>query len=125
MKLHCFFLMLIGMAVTANVWAYGSSSSTRSCTKPKFSQFMPADKSEVAAQSAFSFVASAATYPESIEVTVKQQAVKINIVKTKAFYQVTGHLPSTLHNTYARISIKAEGPSQCQGSDGWLVKIVD
>ena len=123
MKSIRFCLLLLSIGITTNAWAYGSSSSTKSCTKPKFSEFVPADKSEVAAQSDFSFTASAATYPESIQVTVKKQPVAIRVTEKNGAYRITGKLPDSLRNTYARIDIGAEGPNQCKGSGGWLVKI--
>ena len=123
MKLFRLCLPLLLLSITANAWAYGSSSSTKTCTAPKFSEFVPADKSEVAAESEFSFIASASTYPESIKVTVKKQPVAINVTEKSGAFLVTGKLPASLQNTYARISISAKGPSRCQGSDGWLIKI--
>jgi len=38
---------------------------------------------------------------------------------------VTGTLPDTLKGDFARINITADGPNQCKGSDGWLVKIIE
>lgn len=125
MKIYRVFLPVLLMSITANAWAYGSSSGTKSCTKPKFSNFVPADKSEVAAQSDFSFTASANTYPESIKVTVKKQPVEISVSEKNGAYLVTGQLPESLQNTYARINIDAEGPNRCKGNGGWLVKIAD
>ncbi|MFA5920532.1 MAG: hypothetical protein WC856_04505 [Methylococcaceae bacterium] len=117
-------LMLI--IATSNVWAYGSSSSSKkACNKPKFSEFVPANNAEVAAKSAFSFVASANTNPESIIVTVKEQPVAVTVTPKNQGFQVTGTLPETLKGNFARISISADGPSQCKGSDGWLVKIIE
>ncbi|MDD1628370.1 MAG: hypothetical protein LUQ26_13005, partial [Methylococcaceae bacterium] len=63
--------------ISTQVFAYGSSSSTKSCTKPHFSEFVPADKAQVAPQSTFSFTASAATNPKSIVVDIKKQPVAV------------------------------------------------
>ena len=118
--------MLMLIIATSNVWAYGSSSSSKkACNKPKFSEFVPANNAEVAAKSAFSFVASANTNPESIIVTVKEQPVAVTVTPKNQGFQVTGTLPETLKGNFARISISADGPSQCKGSDGWLVKIIE
>lgn len=125
MKPHRLLLAFLVMGIAANAWAYGSSSSTKSCTKPKFSDFFPADKSEVAPESEFSFSASSVPYPDSIDVRVKKQPVEVTISEKNGTYRVTGKLPDSLRNTYARISISAEGPSQCKGSGGWLVKITE
>jgi hypothetical protein len=111
---------------TSNVWAYGSSSSSKkACNKPKFSEFVPANNAEVSAKSAFSFVASANTNPESIIVMIKDRPVAVTVKPINQGFQVTGTLPETLKGNFARISISADGPSQCKGSDGWLVKIIE
>lgn len=117
-------LMLI--IATSNVWAYGSSSSSKkACNKPKFSAFTPVNNAQVAAKSAFSFVASANTNPESIIVTIKDQPVAVTVTPKNQGFQVTGTLPDTLKGNFARISITADGPNQCKGGDGWLVKIIE
>jgi len=118
--------ILMLMIATSNVWAYGSSSSSKkACNKPRFSEFVPADNAEVASKSAFSFVASANTNPESIIVTVKDQPLAVTIAPKNQGFQVTGTLPDTLKGSFARINITADGPNQCKGSDGWLVKIIE
>ena len=60
---HIGFLIL--MAISSNLWAYGSSSSSSACAKPKFTDFTPAEHSEVAAGSDFSFIASENTTSNS------------------------------------------------------------
>jgi hypothetical protein len=111
---------------TSSVWAYGSSSSSKkACNKPKFNEFTPVNNAQVAAKSAFSFVASANTNPESIIVAVKDQPVEVAITPKNQGFQVTGILPETLKGNFARISIAADGPNQCKGSGGWLVKIIE
>ena len=81
------------------------------------------NNSEVAPKSTFSFYASAATYPNSIKVTIKGQSIPVTVTPKYQGFQVTGRLPDTLKGTYARINITAKGPNQCEGSDGWLVKV--
>jgi hypothetical protein len=118
--------LLLLMTVAGGAWAYGgsSNSSVRACTKPKFSEFTPADKSEVAANSSFSFMASAQTNPDSISVTIKEQHVAISITpKNQAGFEVTGTIPETVKSSFARININAEGPNGCKGSNGWLLKV--
>ncbi len=117
--------ILMLMVATSNVWAYGSSSSKKACNKPTFSEFTPANNAEVTAKSAFSFTASGNTNPESIIVTVKNQPVAVTVTPKKQGFQVAGTLPDTLKGSFARISITADGPNQCKGSDGWLVKIIE
>jgi len=114
------------LIVTSNVWAYGSSSSSKkACDKPKFSAFSPVNNAQVAAKSAFSFTASANTNPDSIIVTVKSQPVAVIVTPKNQSFLVTGTLPDALKGDFARISIAADGPNQCKGSDGWLVKVIE
>ena len=126
MKSHRPLWILILMIAASNVWAYGSSSSGKKiCNKPKFSEFVPVNNAVVVEKSAFSFVASTNTNPESIIVTVKDQPVAITITSKNQGFQVKGILPDTVKGTFARISITAEGPNQCKGSDGWLVNVIE
>ena len=123
MKLNfcCFFILSL---VSSNLWAYGSSSSSKSCTKPEFSQFSPAENSSIAAGSAFSFLASANTYPTTIKVTVKGLPVELNITPKEAVgFEVKGTLPKSLQADFARITINAEAQKNCKGEGGWLVNI--
>ena len=125
MKAYKTLWILTLIIATSNAWSYGSTSSTKkACNKPKFSEFIPANNAEVSAKSAFSFVASANTNPESISVTVKNLPVTVTVTPKNQGFQVTGTLPETLKGIVARISSAADGPNQCKGSDGWLVKII-
>jgi hypothetical protein len=119
-KLIC--ILALGI-ISPQVLAYGSSSSTKACTKPHFSEFSPNDKAEVAPQSAFSFLASSATNPKTIKVDIKKQAIEIKVTPKGQGYQVSGTLPENLKGTSARINITAETLSNCKGNDGWLIKI--
>lgn len=117
-------IMLI--LLTPQVWAYGGggSSSTKACAKPKFSDFTPVEKSDVSPKAAFSFIASANTYPESIKVTVKGEpvAVKVEDKKGTAFL-VSGTLPDSAQNDFVRININADAANNCKGTGGWLLKV--
>jgi len=116
--------LFIFVLFSTNIFAYGGgSSSKRSCAKPDISQFTPPHLSVVAPESEFSFVASAATNPETIEVSMKKQVVETNIEKVTGGYSVTGNLPASLEGSYVRVNIKAKGTNNCPESDGWLLKI--
>ena len=124
MKVVKLFFTLALAAMSTQAFCYGNSSSTaKACTKPHFSEFTPADKSETAPQSAFSFLASSATNPKSIKVDIKKQAVEVRVSPKGLGYQVTGTLPDNLKATTVRINITAESPSGCKANDGWLIKI--
>ncbi len=121
--LYIFTLLLF----TSTAWAYGGgSSSSKSCDKPKFSQFVPAENAEVKAGSAFSFTASKNTYPTTIKVTIKDRPAEFtSSQKNDGTFEISGTIPATLKAAYARITITADAQSNCKGSGGWLVKIID
>lgn len=118
-------ITLITLFFCNPLWAYGgsSSSSQKACKKPKFTHFTPAHLTTVESGTVFSLHASALTNPKSIVVSVKKQAVNVRIVKKNNGYKISGNLPHTLQNTYARINIKGTGSNNCKASDGWLLKI--
>jgi len=118
------FLML--MMVTGASWAYGSGSSSKACAKPEFTHFTPAENTEVAAGSAFSFTASANTYPNTIKVAVKGLPATLSVTpRTEGGFQVSGTIPASLKGVYARIAITADAQNNCKGDSGWLVKIAE
>ena len=118
--------ILMLMIAASNVWAYGSSSSNKkACNKPKFSEFTPVNNAQIAAKSAFSFLTSSNTNPESIIVTIKDQPIAVTITPKNQGFQVSGTLPDTIKGSFARINITADGPNQCKGNTGWLVKIIE
>lgn len=122
-------LWLIGlMLVSGSCWAYGggSSSSTKACAKPKFSEFAPTENSEAKAGSSFTFTASKNTYPNTIKVTVKEQPAVVSVTpKNDGSFQVSGKIPTALKGPFARIAISADAQSNCKGSGGWLVKVTE
>ncbi|MCK5664140.1 MAG: hypothetical protein KAI17_11675 [Thiotrichaceae bacterium] len=123
MKINKLIMIFLLSIFSVNALAYGSSSSKKVCKKPKFTQFSPPHLAAVAPESEFSFLTSALTNPTSIEVRVKKQLVEVSIEKMNNGYSVTGKLPSSLQDTYARIDIKAKGTNNCKANDGWLLNI--
>ena len=122
--------MVILMLVASHAEAYGVGDNSRSgsvntCTKPRFTDFVPADKAVVAPGSSFSFRVSGNTHPETIKVTVKGVPATIDVGPKTPGTSVTVHgtLPDELKNTYAKILIDAQ--SNCKGSGSWLVKITE
>lgn len=116
-----FMLVVFGM----NAWSYGSSSSKKTCKKPKFTHFMPPHLTAVEPQAKFSFIASAVTNPKSIEVSLKNQPVNISIDKKRSGYLVSARLPKTsrLQSDFVRINIRATSKKTCRANAGWLLKI--
>lgn len=117
-------LMILTLSImTTYVMAYGSSSSKKACKKPTFKNFTPAHLATVEPNTEFSFLASGLTNPDTINVTIKKQTVDVEIKKINNAFLVTGTLPESLHNTYARVVINATGTNKCKGNDGWLLNI--
>ena len=124
MKLQNVLWVAILLIIPGTVWAYsdGGVMPAVSCMA-KFSKFTPANNTEVAAKSAFSFFASASTSPNSIKVAIKGQSIPVTVTPKNEGFQVSGKLPDTIKGTYAKIAIIAKGPNQCEASGGWLVKV--
>lgn len=123
---NCLWIFVL-MIFTSTCWAYGGgSSSSKACDKPKFTDFTPAENTQVAAGSDFSFIASKNTYPTTIKVTVKGEAATVKVdKKNDSTFEVSGKLPASAKGGFARIAINADAQSNCKGSGGWLVKIAE
>lgn len=125
MKVWNILWVAIVLMIPGTVWAYGEGgggSNPVACSA-KFSKFTPANNSEMAPKSGFSFVASPATVPNSIRVTIKDLSVPVSVTQKNDGFQVTGKLPDAIKGTFAKIRITAKGDNQCVANDGWLVKV--
>jgi hypothetical protein len=124
MKKLNFFWFFVLMIISSSVWAYGSSSSSKACAKPEFTNFIPAENANIAVGSAFSFFASANTIPNTLKVLVKGLPTTIKIMpRNEGGFQVNGTIPESLKGVYARVAITADGQNNCKGDGGWLIKI--
>ncbi len=125
MKVWNSLLVAIVLMIPVTVLAYGEGGggSNAAPCGAKFSKFTPANNSEVAPKSEFSFVASAATTSNTIKVTIKDISVPIAVTQKSDGFQVTGKLPDGIKSTFAKIRITAKGANQCEANDGWLVKV--
>mgnify|MGYP001206222605 CR=1 FL=1 len=129
-------ILAVGICGTGGtVWAYegaGAVDPTSAlCRNVQFTEFTPqqysqeANNTEVSPESEFSFLASKETFPKSIAVTIKDEAVAITVTPHYAGYHVTGNLPSQEKGTFVRINIEAKGPHGCERGDGWLLKVAE
>ena len=128
MKTLKFLMVFIFIALSANVFAgYGSSSSSskKSCKPPTIIQYTPAHLSVVSSNSDFSIEVSSLTVPKSIEVTIKDLPIEVVITESKKGYLISGKLPESLKDTFARVEIRAKGTNRCKLSEGWLLNIKD
>jgi len=105
------------------------SSSAGGCSVVSFSTFMPKpysqtdNNTEVAPQSAFSFVASKSTFPKTITVMIKDESVPVTVTPHFGGFLVSGKKTASAKGTFIRIAITGKGPNLCERGDGWLLKV--
>lgn len=128
---HLLSAMLLLCLNTDTVFAYGSSSSSSSCHKPRFSKFIPAANQELPSFSEFSFVASSNTVATSIEVNISAgeskhhfSAKELEIIpKNSGQLQINGKLDAPYEHGFVRISVTAHSKPGCKQTDGYLIKL--
>jgi len=114
-----------------SVLAYGSSSSSSNCDKPKYSEFKPNANTYLQSFREFSFVASSNTTANSIEVNISAGAFKehfsakeLEITPQKSGrMEVKGKLNKPFQHGHARISVTAHSKPGCESTDGYLIKV--
>lgn len=104
--------------------ASADDEDEKKCIKPKFRDFSPVEKSEVAPGSKISFHVSPNADPAHITAEAHAIKMKLDVKDRKTFIDVSGQLPEELSNSFARISIHAKAAEgDCVGNDGWLIKV--
>jgi len=94
------------------------------CLRPHISKMQPVHLTTVVPGSEFSFVVTNLEDPKQVSVEVKRQPVEVEAEFKDPFYIVKGKIPSSLHNTVARVDVKIDSKfSTCRAADGWLLKI--
>jgi hypothetical protein len=127
-------VLAIGVYGTGGqAWAYDASpnisSGVDACAQVIFSAFTPppfsVDKNNVAVapKSDFSFLASKGTLFPSITVKIKEEKVPVTVTSINNGFLVKGKLPPSIKGSYIRLDIFAKGPSDCDKTDGWLLKV--
>lgn len=98
------------------------------CTKPKFRDFVPEHKAEVATESEISFHVSHNADPVTITATARGEKLNVTVQDKAIFFLVKTKLPA-LTPGFARIHVTAQAAESkaiqggCVGQDGWLIKI--
>lgn len=136
MSLRNLFRLVVALGVygtVGQVWAYDASpnisSGVDACANVIFSSFTPppfsVDKNNVAVapKSEFSFLASKTALFPSITVKIKEEKVPVTVTPINNGFLVKGKLPATIKGSYIRLDIFAKGPSDCDKTDGWLLKV--
>ena len=120
-------LFLTSLIVTQTALAITPAEETeKKCIKPKFRDFVPKHKSEVAPETEISFHINRYADPGHVAATAKKIPMKVEVIDKQTFYYVSAKLPPELKEGFARIHLEAKSTEgDCIGQDGWLVKIVD
>lgn len=102
----------------------GSGNQDAACIKAKVSNFNPGHLASVKPGSAFSFMVSGSNGPGHIHVSIREQAIKLDVESKDTFYLVKGSLPAEIKNETIRISVSAKSKvSKCDNDTGWLLKV--
>lgn len=136
MSLQNFLRFVVALGVygtVGQVSAYDASpnisSGVDACADIIFSSFTPppfsVDKNNVvvAPKSEFSFLASKTVLFPSITVKIKEEKVPVTVTPINNGFLVKGKLPPSVKGSYIRLDIFAKGPSDCDKTDGWLLKV--
>jgi hypothetical protein len=110
----------------ANSFAITPAEDDRKeCKKPKFRDFMPADKAvDVAPESEVSFHVSRGTELHTIKATARGEKLPLEVKNRVTYVEVKTRLPATLQDGYVRIHVTADAAEGgCTGADGWLIKL--
>jgi len=98
----------------------------KECKKPKFRDFVPAHKAEVAPESELSFHVSRGAALTSVSAEAHGEPVALEVVNRKTYISAKAKLPANLRDGFVRITVNARAEEgDCLGQDGWLIKVVD
>jgi len=129
-KMFSAVLSIAAILFTGTAVAYEPGKTDEICKKPQFRDFnLPVykepEKTEVPAESTFSFLVSPWANPETIKVTAKNQNLDYTVESNSSFHRVKAKLPATFNGNFVRINVKATAVLGCYDQAGWLVKIAD
>lgn len=110
----------------ANSFAITPAEDDRKeCKKPKFRDFVPADKAvDVEPAAEVSFHVSRGAELNTIKATARGEKLALEVKNRVNYIEVKTRLPATLQDGYVRIHVTAEAAEGgCTGADGWLIKL--
>jgi hypothetical protein len=130
LKLFGPILFSVTVLFTGSVSAYEMGQIEEVCKKPQFKDFnLPVykepEKTEVAPESTLSILVSPWVNPETIKLTVKDQAMDITIESNNSFHRVKAKLPTSFNGNIVRINVSAKALLGCSNKAGWLIKVAD
>ncbi len=119
-------LFIAAMLFASNAMAVKPSEEDdkKECKKPKFRDFVPEHRAEVAPESEVSFHVSRGTLLTSIKAEAKGEKMDLDIQNRKTYIQVKTKLPASIGEGFARIHVSARAEEgDCTGQDGWLISV--
>jgi hypothetical protein len=118
-------VLISAVMFASTAWAVTpAEEEEKECKKPKFRDFVPEAKSEVAPESEVSFHVARGADPHSVTADAKGENMVVNVQDKTTFLKVTTKLPASLREGFARIHVTAKASEGgCMGQDGWLIKI--
>jgi hypothetical protein len=131
MKLIKSVLLVAVILASGAAVAYSPEELAKECHKPKFTDFTlteykAPDQIETAAETKFSFKVPAWTNPDSIKLTIKNQAVPFTIESNGSFHKVKSQIPAEFTGKFVRLNVTAKViDGECHQEAGWLLKIAD
>jgi hypothetical protein len=121
-------LFIAAMLFASNAMAVkpGEDDDKKECKKPKFRDFVPEHKAEVAPGSEVSFHVSRGTLLTSIKAEAKGEKMDLAVLNRKTYIEVKTKLPASVGEGFARIHVTAKAEEgECAGQDGWLITVKD
>ena len=119
--LAVFTLTIILHSNTSQAFAGASAGGGPACRAATLSNYTPEKLSIVQHGDTFTFDINQAA-KESITVTLKNQTAEISISELAPNrHRVTGAIPDTVPNGYAKILVDSRSSGGCKAADGWLV----
>ncbi len=134
MKISKIIYLILGLILSNSLYAQsnphaghgGSGNQDSACIKAKVSNFNPGHLETVKPGSAFSFMVSGSNGPGHIHVTIREQAIKLDVESKDTFYLVKASLPAEIKHETIRISVSAKSKnSKCDADTGWLLKVTE
>ena len=119
--------LIAALAFAGNAFAVKpNEEEPKECKKPKFRDFVPDHKAEVAPESEVTFHVSKGTLLTSITAEARGLPMPVEAVNRKTYIMVKTRLPAEIRDGFARIHVTARAEEgECLGQDGWLIKIVE
>lgn len=123
-------LLFSALVMSYSASAYNGKPLAEECKKPRFDHFsLPIykapSKADVAPESEFSFTLSSKVAIETLKLMMKKKMVAYTVENKNSFYLIKSKIPAEYTGKFVRINGFVMAKLNCQGKDGWLVKVAE